>query len=155
MHPLVPAGTPLDQLDGPPAGLPAGTVRDYSAVSGSLPNFVNERRNWLGHPGQGFFSARIELPEPMRLEVLMGYDGPFRLWIDGEPFYTDMNGLNPCLPDEYARRTALAAGSHRLDVGMDTNNGQAWGFFLRLLRLDVPKSRIAAKDYAVPEYHAA
>lgn len=94
----------------------------------------------------------MELSEPMRLEFLMGYDGPFLLWIDGKPFFTDMNGINPCFPDESNKVASLSAGAHAIQVGMDLNHGQAWGFFLRFIRKDVSPAQIQSGKYARPIY---
>ena len=82
----------------------------------------------------------------------MGYDGPFRLWLDGKPFFDALRGTNPCLPDESSKTAALKAGSHWITVAMDTNGGRAWGFFLRLLRLDIPADAVRAGTYSQPSY---
>jgi hypothetical protein len=88
----------------------------------------------------------------MRLEFLMGYDGPFRLWLDGKPFFKNMAGTNPCFPDESAKRTALHSGLYDLHVGMDLNNARAWGFFLRFARTDVTKEQILSGKFVKPIY---
>jgi sialate O-acetylesterase len=138
---------PLHRVACPdPAAL--GAVARTYGVDG----FINEHPRWMGKSGHGYFSCRIELPEAMKLQVLLGYDGPFRLWIDGKSVFTDMNGINPCLPDAVARPVALAAGVHRITVGMDLNQGRAWGFMLRFVRQDVSAAQIAAKSFAVPAY---
>ncbi len=94
----------------------------------------------------------MTLPEPMRLEFRMAYDGPFRLWLDREPFFSDLNGLNPCSPDKAVKTIALAAGEHDLRVAMDTNKGYAWGFRLRFERKDVTRAQIKSGAYAKPVY---
>ena len=138
---------PLAALDARDLESPDAEVRTYGADG-----IVDEHPRWERRAGHGYFSSEIELSEPMRLEVLMGYDGPFRLWIDDQPFFTDLNGINPCIPDESSKRIRLAAGLHTLRVAMDTNNGCAWGFFLRFKRLDVTRSQIASGHYARPVY---
>ena len=80
----------LDELAAPPARLGGGAVRTYVDAIFNLDGFVNEHPNWVGKHGLAF-SARSGCRSD-KLEVLMGYDGPFRLWIDGEPFFTDMLG---------------------------------------------------------------
>ena len=114
--------------------------------------FVNEHAVWEGKSGQAFFQSRLHLPEPMKLEFLMGYDGPFRLWLDDKPFFVDMKGTNPCLPDEVSKIATLAAGTHSLQVGMDLNGGRAWGFCLRLARVDVPKDKLWMGEFTKPTY---
>ena len=65
------------------------------------------------------------------VELLMGYDGPFRLWINGRAFFCNAAGANPCLPDESGKRITLPAGRHEFLAGMDIAYGRTWGFFLR------------------------
>lgn len=114
--------------------------------------FVEDHADWIGHPGHAYFWSRLELSEPMKLEFLMGYDGPFRLWLDGKPFFNALHGTNPCLPDEGSRTVMLKAGSHQIAVGMDTNCGRAWGFFLRFRRLDVKPEALCKGSFAKPSY---
>jgi len=153
-HEPVPLEEKLDQIKTPPTELPKGEIRTYVDEIFHLDGFINEHSNWVKHYGLAFFSSSIQLSEPMRLEFLMGYDGPFRLWIDGKSFFIDMNGINPCLPDESGKSILLSAGTHRVDVGMDINRGQAWGFFVRMIRQDLKRKQITSGDYAKPVYSA-
>ena len=116
--------------------------------------FINEHPNWESKSGHCYFSSKIDLPEAMDLEVLMGYDGPFRIWIDDRPFFTDLDGINPCVQDESAKRIKLSKGLHSLRVAMDLNGGIAWGFFLRFKRRDVTRAQLTSGNYATPVYSA-
>lgn len=93
--------------------------------------FVNEHEAWRGRSGHAWFTARIQLKRAASLWFLMGYDGPFRLWLDGRAFFTDARGENPCIPDESGKIARLSAGAHDIAVCMDLANGKSWGFFLR------------------------
>ncbi len=114
--------------------------------------FVNEYPRWAGKSGHAYFSTQLRLPKPMRLEFLMGYDGPFRLWLNRKPLFQDLAGTNPSFPDESRKTISLAAGVHEIRIAMDLNNGAAWGFYLRFIRKDVTASQIKSGDYAVPDY---
>jgi hypothetical protein len=114
--------------------------------------FINEHAVWTGKTGLAFFHSRLELSEPMKLIFLMGYDGPFRLWLDEKPFFTNMQGTNPCLPDESTKIASLAPGLHDICIGMDLNEGLAWGFFLRLARKDVTKEQALTGGFAKPAF---
>ncbi len=82
----------------------------------------------------------------------MGYDGPFRVWIDGKPFFMDMAGINPCVSDKSQKSISLSAVTHTIHVGMDLNTGQAWGFFLRFIRRDLTRAQILSGKFARPVY---
>ena len=129
-------------------------MKALGATKKSFPaaGFVNEHATWEAKAGLAFFHSRLHLSEPMKLEFLMGYDGPFRLWLDEKPLFKNMAGTNPCLPDESRKSARLEAGAHDLHVGMDLNEGRAWGFFLRLARKDVTREQIRSGDYAKPAY---
>ena len=114
--------------------------------------FVNEHLRWEKKSGICFYVSTMDLPESMELEACMGYDGPFRMWIDERPFFTDLNGTNPCVPDQSRKKCKLPKGKHILQVVMDLNGGLAWGFFLRFKRLDVTRSQIASETYTKPAY---
>lgn len=113
---------------------------------------INENPRWKGKSGHGYFRSCIRLDEPMKLEFLFGYDGPFRLWIDRKPIHMDLKGTNPCVPDAIRKTLDLAAGDHELLIAMDTNQGNAWGFFLRPFRRDITKAQIKSGNYVRPAY---
>lgn len=93
-----------------------------------------------------YFRSHLSCAEPMRIAALLGYDGPIKLFIDGTAVFHDPNGTNPARPDSAAPEFDLAAGQHELVVALGTHGGQAWGIFLRLLRVDLQ----AARDNAAP-----
>ncbi|MBN8525233.1 MAG: sialate O-acetylesterase [Planctomycetes bacterium] len=100
-------------------------------------DFVNCHGEWEGNSGHVGFTGHVDLPEDMEVELRFGYDGPFRLWVDDEEVHTDMAGTNPAIQDRHKTVRRLPAGRHRLAVLMALNGGRAWGFFLRMARLDV------------------
>lgn len=146
---VVAATTPLGKITAPEVG--DGAVKHYENPSAG---FINEHAAWNGSSGHAYFASRIDLPEPMQLDVLAGYDGPFRLWIDRKPCLDALDGTNPCVPDEGRKAVFLPAGIHELTVAMDLNGGLAWGFFLRFRRRDVSPARIVSGDYPRPAYLA-
>jgi len=113
---------------------------------------VNEHDAWQHQRGLCFFVSLLRIDESMKLEANMGYDGPFRLWVDDKPVFTDLNGMNPCLPDQSQKKLSLSAGVHKMRVVMDLNGGLAWGFQLRFRRCDVTQRQIASGEYIKPVY---
>lgn len=99
-----------------------------------------------------YYDCKFSCSENMRLELLLGYDGPVKAWIDGKQVLHDPNGINPATPSKVKAGFTASAGVHELLVALGTNNGAAWGIFARLERLDLKKSLILqGKDnYAMP-----
>jgi hypothetical protein len=147
---VVTGGPTLADAPVPDLGELAAQKRSYSSEG-----FINEHERWFNKNGLGYFHGRIELAEPMTLRVLMGYDGPFRLWLDGRPFFADLDGVNPCLPDKAEKAVALKKGGHDIHVGLDLLHGKTWGFFLRFARKDITPRQRASGEYAKPVYLAA
>jgi hypothetical protein len=147
---LVTDGGPLAE-----AAAPDFTRLRVQARSYPSRGFIEEHERWVNRDGLGFFQGRIELGEPMTLRFLMGYDGPFRLWLDGKPFFADLEGVNPCLPDKADKAVALKKGVHDIRIGMDLARGKSWGFFLRFARKDITPKQRNSGEYAKPVYLAA
>jgi len=151
---IVATPTPLDQVDCPEFNPATAPVKEYgvNGFSFGLDGFINEHPAWDRKSGQSYFQAKVHLDEPMKLQVLMGYDGPFRLWLDEKSFFTDMGGINPCVPDKGKKVVELSRGTHDIRVGMDLDSGKSWGFFVRFQRLDVTKAKLRSGKYVKPVY---
>ena len=114
--------------------------------------FTNEHSQWEAADGLCFFHAKMQNDELMKLEMSLGYDGPIRVWLDGAEFFVNMQGTNPCLPDESRVPLQLQPGTHDITVGIDLNQGRAWGFFLRFIRRDVTLEQMQRSDFKTALY---
>lgn len=136
----------LDRIP-PPQKKEIGTTQRTFDSSG----FVNMHESWRNTGGYCFFFGEIDCARAMKVEFRMGYDGPFRLWIDDTPFFTDMEGTNPCIQDAASKWVRLGKGRHWITIGMDTAGGRAWGFFLRFCLLNAArKNSRVSNDYVSP-----
>ena len=99
-----------------------------------------------------YFACTLDCPEPMTLAARLGYDGPVKLWVDGEELFHDPKGTNPAFEDKANPRFDVSPGRHHVLVALGMNGGAAWGIFLRFERLDVTKAQLAkgADAYAMP-----
>jgi len=97
-----------------------------------------------------YHACRFTCTEPMKLLALVGYDGPVRVWLDGQPVYHDPDGATPARPDKGSIPFAAAADSHEIIVALGTNHGLAWGIFLRFERTDLRQRQIERGDYVLP-----
>ncbi len=88
------------------------------------------------------YRTRIACPEAMRLDLLLGYDGPVRVWVDGRLRYHDPAGKNPAAPDSVRVGFDALAGEHEVMVALGNNGGLAWGLFMRFERTDLPLSAL-------------
>lgn len=93
-------------------------------------------------PRRAYYRIRLRADEPMQLSLLLGYDGPVKVWLDRREVFSDPHGTNPAVPD--AKRIRFAAhGEHEIVVGLSTNTGRAWGIFVRFERHNVPARLLA------------
>jgi alpha-galactosidase len=106
------------------------------------------------------YRFRIDCPTRMKLQALLAYDGPVKVWIDGREVFFDRNGTNPAGTDKAKIPFAASAGKHEILVALDSNSGNAWGIALRFARLDLTRAerrrgvlpsrlpQVAGADYA-------
>jgi sialate O-acetylesterase len=144
---VIESAVPLAKIARPDVDKLGGVVKTYVRN-----NLVNEHTAWIGRKGHNYFSAEIDLPEAMKLQFRIGYDGPIRLWLDDSLFFEDLAGTNPAVVEKNRKTEDVSKGRHRITVGMDINNGLAWGFYLRFQRVDLTPAQVKAGGYAVPSY---
>jgi hypothetical protein len=86
--------------------------------------------------GLVYYAGNIHCAAAMKLNLLLGYDGPVKVWIDGREVYYDPRGTNPACPDAAKIPFKATKGMHEILVALDSNAGKAYGIFLRFARLD-------------------
>ena len=62
-----------------------------------------------------------------RGKLLMGADGPFRVWLNGKAVGAVPVKSNPCKPEEFQYPVTWKKGANRLIVALGSNRGMAWG----------------------------
>jgi len=90
-----------------------------------------------------YYAGKIHCGAAMKLNLLLGYDGPVKVWIDGKAVYYDPAGANPAYPDAAKIPFKAAKGTHEILAALDSNNGRAWGIFMRFKRIDLSPRMIA------------
>ncbi len=100
-----------------------------------------------------YYACRFTCKEAMPLALVLGYDGPVKAWVDGKRLIYDPNGTNPAVAEKGRAPFKAAAGAHEIVVALGTHHGAAWGIFLRLERLGVPRRLrdIGPSAYTLPE----
>ena len=100
-----------------------------------------------------YFACRVRCARTMRLTAWLGYDGPVKVWVDGNRRFHDPAGTNPANPTDASVRFDAAAGEHTLVVALGSNQGLAWGVFVRLERRDVSQAALKKGQgfYELPE----
>jgi len=128
-----------------------GSLPAHKLESNGIPGFMDEHLRWEGKSGWAAFHFAVECPEAMPVKLLVGYDGPFRFALNGKELLRDLAGTNPAVADKKCIPMHIEPGRHEACVLMDLNQGNAWGFWFRVERTDIPPQRIMARDYAMPK----
>jgi len=96
-----------------------------------------------------FLACGFYVPEAMKLAALAGPDGPVKIWVDGQEVLHYPQGANPAVADMISSAPfKVAAGNHELLVALGSNEGKAWGTYLRLQRLDLSKQQLRGSSAA-------
>ena len=139
---LQPGAGKLERLDRvPPDDILEWRDHPTEASSGStyFCNLHDRLRKVGEEDAVVWFGCRVYCPEPMRVAVRLGYDGPVKLFVNGVAVFHDPDGTIPAKPDMAAPEVELTAGEHELAVALGANQGRGWGVFLRLQRLDLDR----------------
>jgi hypothetical protein len=102
-------------------------------------------------PQVQYFACRLACPEAMPLQMLLGYDGPVKAWVDGAEVFCDPNGSNPAVVDGSKTLLNLPAGEHEVRIALGLNGNRAWGMYLRFERKDIPKRQLNKGKFVLPE----
>ncbi len=110
----------------------------------------NQFVNFFALDGQrgGLVYARgeIEVPTVMTADLLLGPDGPCKVWIGEQAVGVIESAHNPGRHDKQSFSIALKAGRHLVTVALNRRGGLAWGFFLRFRRTDGSYSAQELRD---------
>lgn len=106
----------------------------------AVPDFVDIHALDGDRGAMVWATGDIEVPVAMAVELLLGTDGPCRIWIADRVVATQPTAGNPATRDVYAFPVQLPAGRQTITVAFDRRGGLGWGFFLRLRRSGVSGS---------------
>jgi len=98
-----------------------------------------------------YYLCEFRCAEPMRLKVCAGYDGPIKIWLNGQERFHDPHGTNPAYPDKAVIPFKASRGRHQILVALGSNSGRACGIFLRLIRTDLGQRELADGSFKMPD----
>ena len=115
-----------------------------------FPALFCDRHLELGTAGEAlvYYAFDFRCASAMKLNLLLGYDGPVKSWFDRKPIFCDPKGTNPARPEDAIVPFAAKAGEHEIVVALGSH-GAAWGIFLRLERTDVSKAVLRTNPQGV------
>jgi hypothetical protein len=133
-----------------PAGIafPRRPLNDVRCPEG----FISLERLDEGRPGLVYARGEFSVPVAMACAVLVGTDGPIKVWIDDEVIGMVAEASNPAQLDAHRFAVNLSSGRHVMTVAFSRREGKAWGFALRFLRTDetLTPAEIRAGQARVP-----
>lgn len=115
----------------------------------SYPHFVNAHALLGERDGIAYLATRIKVAKRSKWDLLLGYDGGVRVFVDGKSVFCDPKRINPAKPDRASIALDLKPGVREIVVALDTDKGMGWGIYARLA---VPKAlRKKGKPPLFPE----
>ena len=93
--------------------------------------FLNLHSLFANRDGIAHAECKIRVRQAGEWEIRLGHDGGAKLFVNRQPVAQQLERRNPGVPDRTLARVKLSPGVHTLQVALDTDQGQGWGFFLR------------------------
>ena len=93
-------------------------------------NFLDASKVTGGRGGLVYFVKDIEVGPWNHVDVHLGYDGPVRVWWNGEEVF-EGPGRSPAVQDATSLPLESRHGTNRLAVALDTRGGRARGIYAR------------------------
>ncbi len=97
-----------------------------------------------------YYAFTFTVEEPMKLALLLGYDGPVKAWLDTKQVLHDPAGTNPANMDTKSYKFDATPGEHHVLIALGTNNRKAWGVFARFERLGLSAQAIREQQFKMP-----
>jgi hypothetical protein len=139
ISPLLPGCGRLEGVGCPPAPeLESYALREFDDDFASL----HAELEATGGDRLVFLASSFRCDESMALRVCLGYDGPVKLWLDGRELLYDPHGTNPAVKDRARPAFDATPGVHEIIVALGSNDGKAWGVYLRLERVDLTSEQL-------------
>jgi hypothetical protein len=131
---------------------PDPDVPTAQTIAAMPDGFMSLHEGWQGRSGWASIHFDLFCPDALDCVLLLGYDGPFRLAIDGQEVHCDLSATNPAVADSASVRSHLGAGRHRACVLMDLNGGRTWGFWFAIGLPGVAPSQQRQHGPALPTF---
>ncbi len=112
------------------SGLRWVAMRACGAGGAGEEGFVDAHRLIDGRAGVLYLVADFDVPRAGAGALHLGYDGPVRVWLNGQEVFTG-DGDNPASVDQTSIQAGFRLGRNRVAIALDTNGGKAWGVFGR------------------------
>jgi hypothetical protein len=118
---------------------------------------VHEHFQTAGKDVLLYFATLLHCPEAMDVTLLLGCDGPLKLWLDGRALHHEPAAVPPAVPDTIAIPVRLTAGDHEVVIAIGSNHGKTWGFFCRVERTDLHETQLGgdSEELRLPEWENA
>ena len=121
----------------------------YSLPPQKISVVPQDRTKYAKRHGVRFFRSRFDVSEPMELRLLLGYDGPVKLFADGAAVYLDRKGINPIIPEQYHVDVKWGKGRHEVMFALALHHGAAWGVSLDIARTDLKRTKRNAEQEVI------
>jgi hypothetical protein len=128
--------------------LPVKAVADISKVPYVAPgkgaawqpieasaDFVNLHARYVDVDAMVYLATTVRAEKAGTWDLLLGHDGPAKVFIDGKALMAQKKLTNPAKPDRTNARVSLSKGTHEIEVAFDLAKGKGWGIFLRFAQI--------------------
>lgn len=88
-----------------------------------------------GKDGLLYVTARLKMAKGGKRPLLIGVDGPLKVWVNRKEVGCYPKATNPAVADQYKADVVWKKGVNEIVFALDANNGRAWGIIARTPRV--------------------
>jgi sialate O-acetylesterase len=122
---------------------------DWHAPHSVQPILIMPQDVSQAKPGLFYLRTFVQVATALKLKLMMGADGPYRIWINGNEGARNLKASNPSVADQYPHPVEFQAGRNEILIAFDGRKGMGWGISLRFFDAK-PRIELAA-DAVVEE----
>lgn len=109
------------------------SLENFTPVTLSGPNaFCDVRKRFEGQVrGLIYIRMTCDVAQAGPGQVLLGADGPLKIWMNGQVVACDLTGNPPAKPDAHRIPVVWRSGTNEVLMALTSNDGKAWGVYAR------------------------
>ncbi|NLB54417.1 MAG: hypothetical protein GX811_01375, partial [Lentisphaerae bacterium] len=114
----------------------------WQAASANDAGMMRIRDKFVNIDGLVYLATKVKVNKKGTWKLMLGHDGPAKVFLNGKAIASDKKSFNPCLDDRITEKVTLEKGTHEILVAFDLAQGKGYGVKLRFGLIDPKGPRL-------------